>query len=291
MTHTELNPKWLDRSLFPFTSRVVDIDGNLVHYIDEGDGPTLLLLHGNPTWSFLYRHIVRRLSPHFRCIALDYPGFGLSMAKPGYGFLPREHSSVVERFVDHLGLRDLSIMVQDWGGPIGLGFAGRRPELVRAVILGNTFAWPAQRSKGMSAFSKVVGSGPARFLITRYNALAKWLIPTGINRKLTEQEIAAYMGPFSTPALRLPMWIFARQIVASEEYLSQVEAGLSCLRDKPALVVWGEADGAFRAPDRVRLLEHFPSHRVCLLPDAKHFIQENAPNEICSAILAAASQG
>jgi haloalkane dehalogenase len=197
----------------------------------------------------------------------------------------------VERFVDRLGLKNLNIMVQDWGGPIGLGFAGRRPELVRAVILGNTFAWPAQRSKGMSAFSKVVGSGPARFLITRYNALAKWLIPAGINRKLTEQEMAAYLGPFSTPALRLPMWIFARQIVASEEYLAQVEAGLSCLRDKPVLVVWGEADGAFRAPDRVRLLEYFPRHRVCLLPDAKHFIQENAPNEICSAILAAASQG
>lgn len=286
MIDTELNPKWLDRSLFPFTSRVIDIDGNIVHYIDEGNGPTLLLLHGNPTWSFLYRHIVRKLSPHFRCIALDYPGFGLSIAKPGYAFLPREHSSVIEQFVDRLGLKDLSIMVQDWGGPIGLGFAGRRPELIRDVILGNTFAWPATRSKGMSAFSKIVGSGPGRLLITRYNALAKWLIPAGTNRKLIQGEMAAYMGPFSTPASRLPMWIFARQIVASEEYLTQVEAGLSSLREKPALVVWGEADGAFRAPDRIHLLEHFPSHRVCLLPDAKHFIQENAPDEICSAILA-----
>jgi haloalkane dehalogenase len=285
MTHTESDPSWLDRSLFPFTSRIVDIDGNTIHYIDEGSGPTLLLLHGNPTWSFLYRHIVRKLSPHFRCIALDYPGFGLSTAKPGYAFLPREHSSVVERFVDHLGLRDLSIMVQDWGGPIGLGFAGRRPELVRSVVLGNTFAWPPQRSKGMSAFSKLVGSGLARLLITRYNALAKWLIPAGVNRKLTEQELAAYMGPFPTPASRLPMWIFAHQILASCEYLAQVEAGLALLREKPALVVWGEADGAFGTPDRLRLLQHFSSHRVCLLPGARHFIQENAPDEICAAIL------
>lgn len=285
MTHTESDPSWLDRSLFPFTSRIVDIDGNTIHYIDEGSGPTLLLLHGNPMWSFLYRHIVRKLSSHFRCIALDYPGFGLSTAKPGYAFLPREHSSVVERFVDHLGLRDLSIMVQDWGGPIGLGFAGRRPELVRSVVLGNTFAWPPQRSKGMSAFSKLVGSGLARLLITRYNALAKWLIPAGVNRKLTEQELAAYMGPFPTPASRLPMWIFAHQILASCEYLAQVEAGLALLREKPALVVWGEADGAFGTPDRLRLLQHFSSHRVCLLPGARHFIQENAPDEICAAIL------
>lgn len=120
---------------------------------------------------FFFEYRDGKLSPHFRCIALDYPGFGLSTAKLGYGFLPREHSTILERFVDHLGLADLRIMVQDWGGPIGLGFAGRRPELIHSVVLGNTFAWPAQRSKGMAAFSKVVGSGLARFLITRYNTL------------------------------------------------------------------------------------------------------------------------
>ena len=177
------------------------------------------------------------------------------------------------------------MMVQDWGGPIGLGFAGRRPHLIHSLVLGNTFAWPAQRSKGMAAFARVVGSRPARFLITHYNTLATWLIPAGVNRQLTEQELAAYMGPFPTPASRLPMWIFARQILASAEYLAEVEAGLSVLKDKPALIVWGEADGAFRTPDRLRLMEHFPSHRVCLLAGAKHFIQENAPDEICAAIL------
>ena len=280
-----LHPDWLDRTLFPFTSRVLNIEGNSIHYIDEGSGPTLLLLHGNPTWSFLYRHIVQTLSSHFRCIALDYPGFGLSIAKSGYRFLPREHSDVVEKFVDHLGLKDLRLMVQDWGGPIGLGFAGRRPELNHSVILGNTFAWPAQRSKGLSTFSKVIGSGLGRFWITRYNALAKWLIPAGVNRKLTDRELAAYMGPFPTPGSRVPMWTFAHEIVASEEYLAQVEAGLSRLTETFALVVWGEADGAFRTPDRLRLMQHFPSHRVCILKGAKHYIQENAPDEICAAIL------
>ncbi len=288
MTSEGLDPSWLDRSLFPFTSRFLNIDGNTIHYIDEGSGPTLLLLHGNPTWSFLYRHIVRKLSPHFRCIALDYPGFGLSTAKPGYAFLPREHSDIVEKLVDHLGLKEIRIMVQDWGGPIGLGFAGRRPELVHSVVLGNTFAWPAQRSKGLPTFSKVVGGGLARILITRYNALAKWLIPAGINRKLTEQELAAYMGPFSTPGSRLPTWIFVHQILASGKYLSEVEAGLVSLREKPALVVWGEADGAFRTPDRLRLMQHFPNHRVRVLAGAKHFIQENAPDEICAAVMESA---
>ncbi len=282
----EEDPDWLDRSLFPFTSRFVEVDGNAIHYIDEGSGPTLLLLHGNPTWSFLYRHIVRKLSPQFRCIALDYPGFGLSTARAGYGFLPREHSDVVESFVDQLDLKDLSIMVQDWGGPIGLGFAGRRPELVQRLILGNTFAWPA--NKGMAAFSRVVGNSLARILIRRYNTLAKWLIPAGVNRKLSAPELAAYMGPFSTPVSRIPTWIFAHQIIASREYLAEVEAGLSKLREKPTLIVWGEQDGAFRESERLRLSSYFVRHEVRLLPDAKHFIQENAPDEICAAIMNAA---
>ncbi len=285
MQGKNLYPDWLDQKLFPFTSQKLEINGNIIHYIDEGKGPVLLLLHGNPTWSFLYRHIVLKLASHFRCIALDYPGFGLSIPKADYHFTPREHSDIVEKLVERLGLTDLRIMVQDWGGPIGLGFAGRRPELIHSLIIGNTFAWPADRSKGMTLFSKIFGSRLARFLIRRYNTLAKWLIPAGTNRKLTAEELAAYMGPFPTPDSRLPTWIFPKEIVNSKEYLTEVEAGLSKLKEKPALIIWGEADGAFREPDRIRFTNFFPRHRVCLLPEAKHFIQENAPDEICAAIL------
>lgn len=169
---------------------------------------------------------------------------------------------------------------------MGLSFAGRRPKLVQRLILGNTFAWPAD--KGLASFSRVVGNSLARILICRYNMLAKWLIPAGINRKLTEPELAAYMGRFSTPISRAPTWIFAHQILASREYLAEVEAGLSKLREKPALLVWGEQDGAFREPERRRLMQYFIRHEVRLLPDATHFIQENAPDEICAAIIDAA---
>ena len=274
---------WLNRAQFPFTSRFVNVDGNKIHYIDEGARPTLLLLHGNPTWSFPYRHLVRRLSPHFRCVALDYPGFGLSTGAPGYGYTPREHSKVVEGFVDALDLSGLRIMVQDWGGPIGLGFAGRRPERVHSLIIGNSFAWPA--TAGMKGFSYVIGNAFSRYLITRHNLLARWLIPAGTNRNLTQAELAAYVGPFPNAASRLPSWIFARQIRKSAAYLAQVEAGLARLRDKSALIVWGDADGAFRPADRDRFAGLFPRHCVVDLPGAKHFIQENAPTEIASAIL------
>src|SRR5436309_3724148 len=106
-------PSWLGGDLYPFESRYADIDGASVHYVDEGSGPPLLLLHGNPTWSFLYRDIIRGLSDRFRCIAPDHPGFGLSSAPPGYGFTPAEHADVLEKLVLHLDLQGLTMMVQD----------------------------------------------------------------------------------------------------------------------------------------------------------------------------------
>ncbi|MFA3900250.1 alpha/beta fold hydrolase [Rhodococcus sp. 5A-K4] len=128
-------PSWVDDDLFPFESRFVDIDGNTVHYVNAGSGPTLLLLHGNPTWSFLWREAISALRSGFRCIALDYPG--LSTPKPGYYYFPEEHADVVTGFVDALGLDDVTLVGQDWGGPIGLAAAQRRPCVFDRLVLAN----------------------------------------------------------------------------------------------------------------------------------------------------------
>jgi haloalkane dehalogenase len=112
-------PTWLPEELYPFESRYLQVEGARVHYVDEGSGPTLLLLHGNPTWSFLYREIIKALRSEFRCVALDYPGFGLSVPPPGYGFTPTEHAAIVEAFVRQLDLSAVMMMVQDWGGALG----------------------------------------------------------------------------------------------------------------------------------------------------------------------------
>ena len=135
-----VRPEWVDDKLFPFKSRFVELSGNVVHYVDEGEGPILLMLHGNPTWSFVYRNVIAELSGSFRCIAPDYPGFGLSTPAPGYEFHPADHARVVGEFVDRLDLRDVTLIAQDWGGPIGLtaarppihaGPADRAPHLKR----------------------------------------------------------------------------------------------------------------------------------------------------------------
>ena len=112
-------PFTVSRELFDVEHRFLDLDGARLHYVDEGRGETLLLLHGNPSWSFVYRKIIAGLRDACRCVALDYPGYGMSHAAPDYGYTPREHSQVVERFVERMGLRDLTLMGQDWGGPVG----------------------------------------------------------------------------------------------------------------------------------------------------------------------------
>jgi haloalkane dehalogenase len=104
--------------LFPFQSRWLESDDIRIHYVDEGSGPPILMCHGNPTWSFLYRNVIAGLRDRFRCIAVDYPGFGLSDRPDGYTYTPAEHASVVGRLVDQLGLEDFIVMGQDWGGPM-----------------------------------------------------------------------------------------------------------------------------------------------------------------------------
>jgi haloalkane dehalogenase len=280
-------PDWLSSDLFPFRSRFVELDGHVVHHVDEGAGPTLLMLHGNPTWSFVYRHLIVRLRDRFRCVALDYPGFGLSVAAPGYDHRPASHLAVVERFVDRLGLTDLTPVVQDWGGPIGLGLAGRRPDQVRALVIGNTWAWPVADDPHFVRFSRLMGGPIGRFAIRHFNAFVNVMIPLGLRRRrLSRREMSAYRRVLPTPARRLATHVFPREIVGSTPFLAEVEAGLSSLRDKPALIAWADRDVAFRERERRRFAELFPRARALPLPGAGHYVPEEAPDEIAAAIVA-----
>jgi haloalkane dehalogenase len=217
-----VRPAWVDGELFPFESRFVGVAGAQVHYIDEGDGPVFLGLHGNPTWSFLYRHIVHGLTDRFRCIALDYPGFGLSAAPPGYGYTIAEHARVVEGFVDQLGLRDVTLMVQDWGGPIGFWVATRQPERFRAFVIGNTWAWPLAGDRRTEWFSKILGSAVVGgLLVRRADIFTNVFMRGGIRRRrLTPAERVMYQRPHPTPQSRVPVQIMPREILGAHQLLA-----------------------------------------------------------------------
>jgi haloalkane dehalogenase len=278
-------PAWVSDELFPFDSRFLDVGGANVHYIDEGDGPVFLALHGNPTWSFLYRHIVQGLADRFRCIALDYPGFGLSTAPAGYRYTIAEHARVVDGFVEQLALREVTLMVQDWGGPIGFWVATRHPEWFRAFVIGNTWAWPL-RDRTTEVFSKVLGSsGLGGLLVRRADVFVNVFMRGGIRRKkLTPAERQMYKQPHPTPDSRVPVHVMPREILAADELLAEVEQGLARVADKPALIVWGEKDPGFKKPHRLQWERTFPNHRTHILRGASHYIQEDAPHEIVNAI-------
>ena len=277
-------PTWIPERLYPFASRFAEAEGARVHYADEGEGPPLLLLHGNPTWSFLYRDVIRGLSDRFRCIAVDLPGFGLSQPPPGYGFTPAEHARVLERFVTRLDLTGVTMMVQDWGGPIGFAAATRHPGRFERFVIGNTWAWP-KADLGTQAFSRMLGGPIGRRLILHRNLFVERVLPGGVRlRRLPEEVMAAYRGPFPTPASRWPTAVFPREILGSRAFLAEVESGLGALRDRPALLVWPTRDVAFREPERRRWEAIFPDHRTVLLHGAGHYIQEDAPDAIVAAI-------
>ncbi|GAB3204329.1 alpha/beta fold hydrolase [Nocardia tengchongensis] len=277
-------PSWVPRDSYPFEHRYLDLVGARVHYVDEGVGPPLLLLHGNPTWSFLYRELITHLRGQFRCIAVDYPGFGLSRPGPGYGFTPAEHAAVVERFVIELDLSGVTLMVQDWGGPIGFAVATRHPDRFSAFVIGNTWAWP-KSDPGTQVFSRTLGGPIGRYLILRRNFFVERLIPLGVRRrKLSTPVMDAYRGPFPTPESRHPMHVFPREILGSRPFLAEIEQGLPALGDRPALLVWPTKDVAFRDAERRRWERTFPNHRTVILEGAGHYIQEDAPEQIIAAI-------
>ena len=269
--------------LFPVEHRFLDLDGARIHYVDEGAGETILLLHGNPTWSFLYRKIIAGLADEFRCVALDYPGYGMSTAPPGYRYTPREHSTVVERFVDHLGLTDLTIMVQDWGGPIGLGLAGRRPELVKRLIIGNTFAWPLNRELRIRLFSAVMGGPIGRTLTRSVNLVPRVFFARGFAQPVPAAVRDMYLAPWQDPSRRAVAAIGPRQLIAASDYLRQVNADLPKLADRPALIVWGAKDFAFHTAARERFEAAFPHHHTICYDNASHFLQEDVGDRIAEA--------
>jgi haloalkane dehalogenase len=280
MTFVDFRP---DPRLFPFESRWLEGPEGKIHYIDEGQGPPVLFLHGNPTWSFLYRGIIIRLRKDFRCLALDLPGFGLSGPPPGYRFTPAEHARAVHGFVESLDLSGLTVMGHDWGGPIGLRVAADLPERVRALVMGNTWYWPTT-ALHLRAFSWLTSTGYVQGLIHRKNLFVERMIPLGVKHPLADEVLDHYRGPFPSVDSRAAVAELARQINLSANWLAELEVDVrTSLGPIPLLLTWGMEDLAFTPAFMDRFQADFETTGVVRL-DAKHYIQEDAPGEVSGAI-------
>jgi len=277
-------PDWFDSDLLPCESHWLDLDGHQLHYLDVGSGPTLLMLHGNPTWSFLYRRLIAGLSDRFRCVALDLPGFGLSVARPAYDFTAAAQSEVVRRFVAKLDLTGVTPIVQDWAGPVGLGAAVAEPDRYAGLIIGNTWAWPS--NLWTRGFSQAMGGRVTGELMSqRLNLFVGWMIPAMMRRrKLTPQELAMYKGPFPTAESRAPVRIFAREIRTAQPFLKDLNERLGLITDLPSLLFWAERDIAFQQSVRRQWQDRLTQRTDHTLSGAGHFWQDDAGEEATAAI-------
>lgn len=275
----------LSPDLFPFNSRFLQVAGARLHYIDEGEGPILLMQHGNPAWCFLYRHLIAALRGQYRCIAIDLPGFGLSDPPPGFGFTPAEHARVLGAAFEALDLRGATLIAHDWGGPIGLRAmldTGR----ITAVILGNTWAWPVNGDWHFEWFSRLMGGALGRWGARRFALFVNGVLPTSMKRgRPAPAVMAAYRAPFAPPRSREPLHLFPHHILASRDWLAQLWADLQGWQGRAALV-WPENDIAFRGKELARWRSLWPEAPVRTIPRCGHFLWEDAHDEALAAIRA-----
>lgn len=270
-------PPWLDTAEYPFAPHEIQLDAGRMHYVDEGDGPPIVFVHGTPVWSFLYRTFVKRLSATHRCIVPDHLGFGLSQRPAGFGYRPQDHARNLQELIERLGLRDVTLVVHDFGGPIGLSYAVERPENVARLAIFNTWMWSLRENKQAAQISAMFGGGLGRFLYERVNLSPRFLIPVASGETKMPKAIQRhYIDAAATPEERHAMWVCARELAGSSEWYETLWQRRARIREIPALLMWGLKDpgvasGVFDLP---RMQSVFASARTVTFPSAGHFVQE-----------------
>jgi pimeloyl-ACP methyl ester carboxylesterase len=279
-------PDWLDRVAYPFTSRWLDLPSGRLHYIDEGQGRPVVMVHGTPDWSFLWRHLVKALAPRYRCLALDNLGFGLSDRPPGSWYLPEHQAANLKMLIERLGLRDLTLVLHDFGGPFGLHYALDKPDNVHSLVLMNTWMWSLADDRRVARVARLAGSRLGRYLYLEWNLSARLIMKRafGDPARLPPSVHAQYLAPFPDPASRAATWAYARALWGSREWFDRLWKRRERLRDLPVLILWGMKDPAVREPELVRLQSAFTRPEVVRLPDVGHFPPEEAPDRLAMLI-------
>jgi pimeloyl-ACP methyl ester carboxylesterase len=291
------NVDWTFDGTWPYEPHWFDTPEGRMHYIDEGprEGRPVVCVHGNPTWGYLYRNFVPPLvEAGYRVIVPDHLGFGRS-DKPGDAAVYRipAHSARLIALLDSLGLEDATVVVQDWGGVIGLSWPAKRPEKVRSLFIMNTLAHrpePDATTPGILRFIRAPIIGEV--LVKGLHAFVKALVLRTIRPdRLNEQSRAAYLAPHPTYASRTGILAFPRQIPSSPDgpvadFFDEVHRGLAAFKDRPVAFAWAKKDPAFSPRDYERSwAPDFPDAPVLWIDDAGHFLQEDAPELIVPRLL------
>ena len=280
--------KTLNYPDYPFTSRWISLPAGRMHYIDEGGGPTtIVFVHGTPTWSYEWRHLIRGLSSTSRIIAPDHLGFGLSDRPPGGDYSPEWHAKNFADFMERLSPGPVVLVVHDYGGPIALGVAQQHPELVTGVVIVNSWMWSFELDKEMTSRGRIVGGSLGRFLYRWINFSLRVLMPSayGNRAKLTPETHKVYLERFKDRWSRgAVLWPLARALNGSSAFFRSLWEERARLSALPMLIVWGMKDSAFRPHQLARWIETYPHARVVRVEDAGHWPHEESPDRVAAAI-------
>ena len=270
----------INTQLYPFRSQYHQAKEGRIHYVDEGSGPVLLMVHGTPAWSFTYRHLIRKLSQSYRCIALDHLGFGLSDKPKSADYSPKAQAERLEQFASHLGLTDITLVVHDFGGPIGLSYALLRPENIVKVVIFNTWMWSLNSYPEITKGAKIAGSWLGKMLYHHFNFSPKILVKQAFydKAKLTKEVHRHYTGVFPDADSRTAPYAFAQHLLASRDWYDQLWNQRSVLQDKPVMILWGANDPLLPYALLKRWKKALPNAQVHEL-QAGHFVQEEKPEE------------
>lgn len=278
------------RELYPFSPHNFALpDGARLRYLDEGprDAPVVLMVHGNPSWSFLYRSLVLELRDRFRCIVPDHLGCGLSDKPQDYDYHLGAHIENLGRLVDHLGIARAHLAVHDWGGPIGLGMARRRPGFIDRLILFNTGAFPSTHIPKRIAVCRLPWIGA--LLVRGLNGFSGAAVRMAVEKPLSRGAREAYLWPHRSWADRIAVREFVRDIPLGPGHRTQSEmeaiaSSLEGLRPRPTLIVWGGKDWCFDDAFLGEFRRRLPEAKVVRLADAGHWLLEDEPDTVAHEV-------
>jgi haloalkane dehalogenase len=276
-------PEWVDQKAYPFAPRGLDLAAGRVHYVDEGSGPAILFVHGTPTWSFEWRHLISALSATHRCVAVDHLGFGLSARPAGAAYTPEAHAERLRELVEKLGLERFTLVVHDFGGPIGLPLALDGAGRVERLVVLNSWMWSFADDAQMTKRARMVAGGVGRFLYRRLNASLRLITPSayGDRRKLTKAIHAQYLNVFpDADGRERVLYALALALTRSEAHYDGLWQRRAALAPIPSLVVWGMKDSAFRPPQLAKWREALPHAQIVELADAGHWPHEEDPEAV-----------
>ncbi len=277
---------------FPFAPHYLDANGFKMHFVDEGDGEPVLLLHGDPTWGYLWRRFIRPLAKDRRCIVPDQMGMGKSdTPESPYPYRLRHHIDNLEALLLHLDLQNLTLMLHDWGGPVGLGMATLHPQRIKRLVLMNTWAFASWPGAPFPRLIELIRSDRGeKFVLEKNGYLEPALLGTTHHpEKLTKTILDAYRAPFPTPASRRALLCWSRDIPVHETdpsyaEMKRIEERLPDFNRTPTLLVWGMRDPVL-TESVLRLWQQIYPHAITHeIDDASHFLQEDAPDLVVSFI-------